>query len=177
MLAQKMRAVLAKAMSMPYPFSDMVDKARKGGIRLEALQLDLAAQRPEEAIRQLLEPIRQFPALKDADRILRQILEREGEMSTCFGHLAAFPHARTEACQELVISAGRLARPIQWGSQVQEAQLVFLLVVPLSAINPYLATMRDLTHAFRKTKLTEQLLEAKDEAAFLEAFNRCLARV
>src|SRR5262249_5421219 len=69
--------------------------------------------------------------MRDRDRLLAAVLERESQKTTGVGRGLAIPHAKTDACPRLVIAFGRTAEPIDFASiDRQPVRLVVLLAGP-----------------------------------------------
>ena len=107
--------------------------------------IDLKARTKDEAVRELLELIRQEGIAIDFDAVLRSIREREEIEQTSYGHGFAFPHARTDAVQELYILVG-VSKPGLEGRTPDQipVHVVCLLLTPSTIAKLYLQMLSGL---------------------------------
>ncbi|MDH3890821.1 MAG: CBS domain-containing protein [candidate division Zixibacteria bacterium] len=70
------------------------------------ISINLRAKTKDEAVIELLDLIKHEGVQLDFDSILKSIREREDIENTSYGHGFAFPHARTDAVNELYILIG-----------------------------------------------------------------------
>jgi mannitol/fructose-specific phosphotransferase system IIA component (Ntr-type) len=137
--------------------------------RIESIRLDLHGDGVESVITELLEALRGHSCVAQPELLLRAILEREAEMPTSLGLGVAMPHARCASVSGMVVSAGRLLRPVAWGGPDRLVRHVFLIGVPLHAIEDYLKLIQRFTHAFKRSKLLAHLDAAGSPGQYREA--------
>ena len=70
------------------------------------IDMDLSSRTKDEAVHELLGMLRAEGVQFDYDRVIHSIRERETVENTAYGHGFAFPHARTDAVNELYILIG-----------------------------------------------------------------------
>ncbi|RKX24185.1 MAG: hypothetical protein DRP47_11760, partial [Candidatus Zixiibacteriota bacterium] len=70
------------------------------------INIDLKSRTKDEAIRELIDMIHTEGVALNYNEILESIREREEIDNTSYGHGFAFPHARTDAVNELYILIG-----------------------------------------------------------------------
>ena len=109
------------------------------------INVDLAARTKLEAVRELLDMIRSEGAEFDFDEVMRSVEEREEIENTSYGRGFAFPHARTDAVEEMHILIGvsreGLSDPTPDGVPVH---VVCLLLTPSTIAKLYLQMLSGL---------------------------------
>ncbi|MEW5995329.1 MAG: PTS sugar transporter subunit IIA, partial [Candidatus Zixiibacteriota bacterium] len=70
------------------------------------ITMDLEARTKEQAVRELLDMLKREGIRLDYDAVLESIGEREEIENTSYGRGFAFPHARTDAVEEMYILIG-----------------------------------------------------------------------
>lgn len=131
------------------------------------IKLDLRARTKDDAIAELLELITSDGISLDLEAILESIREREEIDNTSYGHGFAFPHARTDAVQEMYILIG----VSQQGLEDKTADgipvhVVCMLLTPSTIAKLYLQTLAGLA-AFARTEGTLQKVLAATASADL----------
>ncbi len=90
----------------------------------------LAADKPA-AIAELVDALHAAAAVRDRDAALAAVMKREAERSTGIGYGLAIPHGRTDACERLVMAAGKPQSPIEFQSaDGRPVTFVVLLLSP-----------------------------------------------
>ncbi len=109
------------------------------------INIDLKAHTKDEATLEMLEMIKAEGVKMDYDAIVRSIREREEIDNTSYGHGFAFPHARTDAVNELYILVGisheGLEQKTPDGIPVH---VICLLLTPVTIAKLYLQTLSGL---------------------------------
>jgi mannitol/fructose-specific phosphotransferase system IIA component (Ntr-type)/CBS domain-containing protein len=106
------------------------------------ITLNLAASCKEDAARELLGLIRDEGIELDWDVIMESVLEREVVEDTSYGRGFAFPHARTDAVEELYILLGVSRTGLEDRTpDDQPVHVVVLLLTPSTIAKLYLQTL------------------------------------
>jgi mannitol/fructose-specific phosphotransferase system IIA component (Ntr-type) len=93
------------------------------------------------------------------DDLLTAIEEREAVLSTGIGHGVAVPHGRSGQVGSLLVSAGVLPAPIEFGSlDGLPVRLLFLLVGPESEAGLHVKALSRITRIVRQPLVRERLL-------------------
>src|SRR3954471_13558165 len=87
--------------------------------------LALAAHTRDEALREIIATM----GISQADALLREVIAREEVHTTFMSNGVAFPHARTDLLNGIVLGIGRSAEGVIFGAD-QRAQLIFVIGVP-----------------------------------------------
>ncbi len=109
------------------------------------INIDLRSETKEEAVLELLNMIKAEGLALDFDAILRSIQEREEVEDTSYGRGFAFPHARTDAVNELYILVG-LSRQglVNKTPDGVPVHVICLLLTPSTIAKLYLQTLSGL---------------------------------
>jgi len=109
------------------------------------INIELKAHTKEEAVLELLDMIRDEGISLDYDEIVRSVKERDEVESTSYGRGFAFPHARTNAVNELYILIGIAKNGL--GDKTPDnipLHAVCLLLTPSTIAKLYLQTLAGL---------------------------------
>ncbi len=137
-------------------------------LRRAAFVKGLKAASAEEGIEQLLARLDGRREVLDFNRFRRAIFERQAQEPPLLPGGIAFPHARTDSVQDLVMAVGTTPDPINFdGSAVR---LIFLIGAPKSAVGEYLALLSFLARHLREGKLIDRLVRVENMVDFLAAF-------
>jgi mannitol/fructose-specific phosphotransferase system IIA component (Ntr-type) len=80
----------------------------------------------------------------------------------------AFPHARTDLVDEIVIGIGRSRAGIPVGVNQERARLIFVIGVPERLVNDYLICVGTLVRLTKNDAIRTTLLEAETPRQFLD---------
>jgi len=109
------------------------------------INIDLQSETKESAVAELLEMIRQEGIAVDLDTVLSSIREREEVESTNYGHGFAFPHARTDAVNEMYILVGVSRKGLKDKTPDDiPVRVICLLLTPSTIAKLYLQTLSGL---------------------------------
>jgi PTS system fructose-specific IIC component len=141
---------------------------------LEAGQIVLAleADAKDAAIREVAATLKKNGRIRDFDKFVMSIFEREDFSTTGIGHGIAIPHARTEAVSDIVIAFGRSDRGIEFGSlDGKPVHLIFVLGTPRRKnLSRYLSVLARLTRLLERREFRDTLLKATGPEQVISAF-------
>ena len=107
--------------------------------------------------------------LNDKQEYLDAVYKREAEFSTAVGFGVAIPHGMSDAAKEAFIAFMKTEKPIQWGKEKKEVQLIFLIGVPEHEKNiTHLKFISQISKLLIDEKFRQDLLFCKTAK---EAFN------
>ena len=142
-------------------------------LKEENINLNLAAATKDESIKELAEVFKNNSQVKDFDKFLDDVFERENLGTTGIGLGLALPHARTEAVDSFIIAVGRSDKGIDFNALDGEpVKLVFLMATPKEEVQSYLKILAHLTRVLKKESFRTKLLEAKTPAEIIEYFKK-----
>lgn len=123
------------------------------------INIDLQAHTKEEAVHELLNMIKREGVRLDFEAIERSIWEREEVEDTSYGRGVAFPHARTDAVEEMYILVG-ISRPGLKDKTPDgiPVHMTCLLLTPSTIAKLYLQTLSGLAAFTRMEGTLEKLL-------------------
>ena len=146
---------------MAIALSDLLDE-RQVILRLRSRKLP-------NALREIIPVLAQNRKIDDPENFLQQVLAREREHPNAVENGVAFPHARTDLVDEIVIGIGRSRAGIPIGSDQQRARLIFVIGVPERLVNDYLICVGTLARLVRDDAIQSRLLNAETAREFIEA--------
>jgi mannitol/fructose-specific phosphotransferase system IIA component (Ntr-type) len=121
-----------------------------------------------EAILEIAELLRDHGHVQDYFKFADAVMEREGKSSTNTGEGVAFPHARTDLVDHLVLGVGRSAAGIRFGQSKEPVHLIFLFGVPKQMVTDYLVCVGAVARVVRDKAKREALLAATTGEEFVE---------
>jgi mannitol/fructose-specific phosphotransferase system IIA component (Ntr-type) len=120
------------------------------------------------ALREISQLLAQNGKIDDAEIFLQQVLAREQEHPSAVENGVAFPHARTDLVDEIVIGIGRSRAGIPVGANQERARLIFVIGVPERLVNDYLICVGALVRLTKNDAIRTTLLEAETPRQFLD---------
>jgi len=136
--------------------------------------LDLQAQDPAEAIREMVSAIEAAGRLKDSARCLADVQARQRQHRGGIGAGLAIPHTCTTGVCQPLLAIGRCLSGLDFqAADSQPVKLIFLLLVPKAAAGLHLKILARLAHIVRTKDAAELLLEAHSPAESLAFFEKC----
>jgi mannitol/fructose-specific phosphotransferase system IIA component (Ntr-type) len=145
---------------MAIALSDLLDE-RQVALRLRSRKLP-------NALREIVQLLAQNRKINDAEKFLQQVLAREREHPGVVENGVAFPHARTDLVDEIVIGIGRSRAGIPIGTDQKRARLIFVIGVPERLVNDYLVCVGTLARLVRDDTTRSSLLHAETPREFIE---------
>lgn len=130
--------------------------------------LDLRATTEGEAILEIADVLRAHGKVERYYEFCDAVMEREGRSSTNTGEGVAFPHARTDLVEKMVLGIGRSLKGVRFGESKEPVRLIFLLGVPKRMVNDYLVCVGALARIVKEGATWEALLQAKTGAEVVE---------
>ena len=103
------------------------------------------------------------------EAFLEQVLARERTHPSVVENGVAFPHARTDLVDEIVVGVGRSRAGISFGENQQRAHLIFVIGVPERLLSDYLVCVGTLARLVKDETTRSRLLNAKTPHEFIEA--------
>jgi mannitol/fructose-specific phosphotransferase system IIA component (Ntr-type) len=131
--------------------------------------LRLRSRKLPNALREIIQLLAQNGKIDNAEKFLEEVLAREQAHPSAVENGAAFPHARTDLVNEIVIGIGRSRAGIPVGANQQRARLIFVIGVPERLVNDYLICVGTLVRLVKDDAIRTTLLEAETARQFLDA--------
>ncbi|MEY2439717.1 MAG: hypothetical protein QOI34_1102 [Verrucomicrobiota bacterium] len=136
-------------------------------LELKHLDLSLRPRTAENAFRELIGLLAANEQVAQPENFLQQVLERERAGPSIIEHGVAFPHARTELVDKIVLAIGRSRAGIPLGKDGDSARLIFLIGVPQRLVADYLVCVGALARIAKDDVSRQQLLAAANAEEFL----------
>jgi len=150
----------AQRCPMPALLSDILDP--------KLVVLDLREQTAAEAILEIVERLRDHGLVEDFYKLADAVMEREGRTSTNTGEGVAFPHARTDLVDRLVLGIGRSKNGIPFGFSSEPVHLIFLVGVPQRMVTDYLVCLGALARVVKDKGRRDALMAVTTGEEFVE---------
>ena len=144
---------------MSIALADLVDPKQ--------ITLNLRAETQEEAIREIVGLLVAADKIDNPQRLVEQLRARETTNSTYAAYGVAFPHARTNLVDEIVVGIGRSEAGIPWTGKGEVAHLIFLIAVPERLISDYLVVVGTIARTTKDRPLRTLLLHAESADEFI----------
>lgn len=130
--------------------------------------LDLRGTTAGEAVWEIVEVLREGGELTKAKEFFEVVMAREEKSSTVANGGVAFPHARTDLVEQLLLGIGRSSKGISFGDGQELVRLVFLIAVPQQMVNDYLVCVGGLARRLNNEATHQALLEVSTPTEFLD---------
>ncbi|SOD86143.1 fructose-specific PTS transporter subunit EIIC [Streptomyces sp. Ag109_G2-15] len=150
--------------------SGEVPEVLSGYLTGRTVQVGLAADGKESAIREMAELLGRSGRVADVEELVAVALRREEQGTTGLGEEIAIPHAKTDAVTAPVVGFARSAQGVEWGSlDGTKARLVFMIAVPEAAAgDEHLRILALLSRKLMDPGFRERLLAAEEGRAVLD---------
>jgi len=146
---------------MPIALTDLLDERE--------VVLRLRSRKPANAIREIVQLLAETGKIANPDAFLEQVLAREQTHPSVVESGVAFPHARTDLVDEIVIGIGRSRAGIPFGENQYRAHLVFVIGVPERLLSDYLVCVGTLARLVKDETIRSRLLNAATPEEFVDA--------
>jgi mannitol/fructose-specific phosphotransferase system IIA component (Ntr-type) len=133
--------------------------------------LRLSSRKPANAIREIVDVIASDISgrkIAEPEAFLEQVLAREQTHPSAVENGVAFPHARTDLVDEIVIGVGRSRAGIPFSENQQRANLIFVIGVPERLLSDYLVCVGTLARLVKDETIRSRLLNAETPREFIE---------
>jgi mannitol/fructose-specific phosphotransferase system IIA component (Ntr-type) len=130
--------------------------------------LELREGTAAEGILEIAERLRDHGHVQDFYKFADAVMEREGRSSTNTGEGVAFPHARTDLVERIVLGIGRSAAGIRFGPGRELVHLIFLVGVPKQMVTDYLVCVGAIARVVKDKGRRDALSAATSGEEFVE---------
>jgi mannitol/fructose-specific phosphotransferase system IIA component (Ntr-type) len=149
---------------MPIALADLLTE--------QQVLLRLRSRKPANAIREIVDVLASEISSRkivNPEAFLKQVFAREQTHPSIVENGVAFPHARTDLVDEIVIGVGRSRAGIPFGENQQRANLIFVIGVPERLLSDYLVCVGTLARLVKDERIRSKLLNAETPREFIEA--------
>ena len=137
--------------------------ALKELLRGELIIADIQAIDKAGVIREFAAHLYAAGKVRDADELIRVLLEREAMGSTGIGDGVAIPHGKLHGMNDVIVAFGRSHRGVDFQSlDDKPAYLFFLLVTPQESPGEHLKMLARISRILKNPALRERLRTVPD---------------
>ena len=136
--------------------------------------LGLRSRKLPNALREIIELLAQNRKIQNPEAFFENVLAREQGHPSVVENGVAFPHARTDLVDEIVVGIGRSRAGILFGHNGVRARLIFVIGVPERLVNDYLICVGTLVRLVRDDAIRSALLHAQTPREFVDALTATL---
>ena len=133
----------------------------------DQIALDLRDHTQSGALRELVDLFGSNPSVHDLNGFHEALLSREKVNSTVVGNGVAFPHARTDHVDKIVLAVGRSAEGVKFENSEELVHLIFVIGTPKAMIGDYLVCIGSLARFVKSKEICRRLMEVKTPAEFV----------
>jgi len=141
----------------------------------KAIEDNLVSKDKKEIIRELVELLIRAKEIKvkDKEKIVKILLERESLGSTGIGQGIAIPHGKTDAVRRIVAAFGRSPQGIDFASLDRNpVYLFFLILAPADSVGTHLKALARISRLLKEKSFRKALKEAKSKGELLNIIKR-----
>jgi len=131
--------------------------------------LRLRSRKVPNALREIIELLAQNGKIENPEAFFEEVLAREQAHPSVVENGVAFPHARTDLVDEIVVGIGRSHAGIPFGHNGVRAHLIFVIGVPERLVNDYLICVGTLVRLVRDDATRSALLHVQTPREFIDA--------
>ncbi|MBI3990728.1 MAG: PTS sugar transporter subunit IIA [Candidatus Omnitrophica bacterium] len=140
-------------------------------LNTDAISLNLESEDKEGVISELVELLVKAGEVKEKDKVVKVIMNRESLGSTGIGQGVAIPHGKTDAVRKLIASFGISRKGINFDSLDGEpAYIFFLLIAPQNSAGPHLKALARIAGMLKDKFCRDSLKNVKDHAELMKIF-------
>ena len=111
-------------------------------LKIQHIKVPLLAKNKIDAITELVQVLADAGEVKDAQVLLRSVLERESTRTTGIGNGLAIPHGKCTGVDHLVVAIGKPEPPIDFESiDKRPVNLIVLLASPPDQTGPHIQAL------------------------------------
>src|SRR6201981_844026 len=136
--------------------------------------LGLRSRKAQNALREITELLAKNGKIDNPEAFFKKVLAREQAHASVVENSVAFPHARTDLVDEIVVGIGRSRAGIPFGHNAPRARLIFVIGVPERLVNDYLICVGTLVRLVREDVVRSALLHAQTPREFVDALTATL---
>lgn len=124
-------------------------------------------------IDQMLSLVSKHPSVTNQEKLRRDVLKREEEMSTGIGKSIALPHAKTDAVATPILAFAVLKHNVDFDAiDNKPVRFVFLLATPELMLAQHLKLLSRISRVAGREDIQERISQAKTATDVLELFNQ-----
>lgn len=130
-------------------------------INNDLVVLDSQFDSSDQIIKSLADVMDKAGYISDLDQYIKDVIDREDEVDTAVGFGIAVPHAKSAGVKKACVSFTRLQKPIKWGKENVQTDMVFQIAVPQDKKNLHLDILEQLFKKLVSKDVRSALLSTK----------------
>ncbi|MBD3225498.1 MAG: PTS sugar transporter subunit IIA [Caldithrix sp.] len=135
----------------------------------EHITLDIKSNLKFDVIEELLSLLDENKQLLNKEVTLKDLLAREGYLSTGLEKGLAVPHAKSDGVDQLLIAMGIKKDGLDFESlDGKPAQVIFLVLSPRDTSGPHIQSLATISRNYKSDEIRQALLNAKTPEAVAE---------
>lgn len=135
-------------------------------LTLERINVNLQATTETDAIDEVAQILARDPSVLNFEAFREELFNREKVSPTALGNGVAFPHARSNYVEKIVMAVGRSPGGVWFEKCPEKVRLVFLIGTPTAAIREYLGLLAALASMLKQEAVLEKLMLAGTSEEF-----------
>jgi mannitol/fructose-specific phosphotransferase system IIA component (Ntr-type) len=136
--------------------------------------LRLRSRKLPNALREIIQLLGQNGRIENPEAFFKEVLAREQAHPSVVENGVAFPHARTDVVDEIIVGIGHSRAGIPFGHNGARARLIFVIGVPERLVNDYLICVGTLVRLVRDDAIRSALLNAQTSREFIDTLTAAL---
>ena len=133
------------------------------------IKVNMQAESRDEAVRELAELLFQERVLKDKERYIQDVLEREAQVSTDLENGVALPHGKSETVLRPAVAIRTSARGIRFSGEGTSSRVIFLIAMPDQADDTHITLLSGITSRLLDNACLERIKGAAEPEEILAA--------
>ena len=138
----------------------------------DLINMEMSAGNKDEAIQALSTMLYQKGNIRNLDKFIEAVYERESIGETGMGNYIAIPHGLTQEVSKASVAIGKVKKPIEWESLDDEpVELIFLIAASTDELEKtHLQMLSQLAAVLAYKEHVDSLIACQSKEAFLELF-------
>lgn len=137
-------------------------------LNVRAVTTDIEATEKKDVIKELVDLLAKTQNIRDKEKLIKSLLERESLGSTGIGQGVGIPHCKSDSVNGLVAAFGISHKGVNFESLDGEAVYIFfLLVAPRDTTGPHLKALARISRLLKDKYFRDELRAAKNEKELL----------
>jgi mannitol/fructose-specific phosphotransferase system IIA component (Ntr-type) len=136
--------------------------------------LGLRSRKAQNALREITDLLAKNGKMDNPEAFFEKVLAREQAHPSVVENSVAFPHARTDLVDEIVVGIGRSRAGIPFGHNRARARLIFVIGVPERLVNDYLICVGTIVRLVRDDTIRSGMLHAQTPREFIDTLTAAL---
>lgn len=138
----------------------------------DLIDMELEAKSKDDVIKSLSTMLYKKGNIKNLDKFIEAIYERESIGETGMGNHIAIPHGLTQEVLKASVAIGKVKKPVAWESLDDEpVELIFLIAASTDELEKtHLQMLAQLASVLAYKEHVDGLLECQNNESFLKLF-------